>query len=96
MQYSSQISSFLDKKEETAWQRASATLEATAKIYGYRVDSVHSDAYRILGGLNRTQHNDNKEENNDLENFKKDDEDKHIKYVSSNKIIILNNLFLDS
>ncbi len=44
----------LNKNEETAWQKASASLDASAKIYGYRVDCVHSDTFRFLGGLNRT------------------------------------------
>lgn len=26
---------------------------AGAKIYGYRVDNVHMETYRILGGLHR-------------------------------------------
>jgi hypothetical protein len=28
-------------------------LGAGAKIYGYRVDNVHMETYRILGGLHR-------------------------------------------
>ena len=34
--------------------QASCTLEAGVKIYAYRVDSVHSETYKVLGGLNRT------------------------------------------
>ena len=34
------------------WQ-ASCTLEAGVKIYALRVDSVHSEAYKVLGGMNR-------------------------------------------
>lgn len=33
--------------------RASCTLEAGVKIYSLRVDSVHSEAYKVLGGINR-------------------------------------------
>eukprot|EP00249_Psilotum_nudum_P032004 c47091_g1_i1 orf=213-2336(+) len=39
---------------ETNFQKASCTLEAGVKIYSYRVDSVHSEAFKVLGGLNRT------------------------------------------
>jgi len=36
---------------QTNFQVASCTLDASVKIYSYRVDSVHSEAFRILGGL---------------------------------------------
>ncbi|KAE8691208.1 hypothetical protein F3Y22_tig00110890pilonHSYRG00068 [Hibiscus syriacus] len=32
---------------------ASYTLEAGVKIYSLRVDSIHSEAYKVLGGINR-------------------------------------------
>ena len=38
----------------TNFQRASCTLDAGIKIYAYRVDSVHSEAFKVLGGLSRT------------------------------------------
>jgi condensin complex subunit 2 len=38
----------------TNFQAASCTLEASTKIYSCRVDSVHEDTFKILGGLNRT------------------------------------------
>lgn len=47
----------LNQNEEASWQRVSATLDASAKIYGYRVDSVHTDMFKFLGGLNRTEFN---------------------------------------
>ncbi|NWV17302.1 CND2 protein, partial [Origma solitaria] len=34
-------------------QVAAGTLDASAKIYAVRVDSVHADAYRVLGGLGK-------------------------------------------
>jgi condensin complex subunit 2 len=43
----------LNKNEESSWQKASASLDASAKIYGYRVDSVHSETFKFLGGLAR-------------------------------------------
>eukprot|EP00742_Colponemidia_sp_Colp-10_P008083 GILJ01008725.1.p1 GENE.GILJ01008725.1~~GILJ01008725.1.p1 ORF type:complete len:700 (+),score=180.43 GILJ01008725.1:61-2160(+) len=42
-----------DDNDETNFQKASCTIEASAKIYGYRVDSVHTEAYKVLGGLSR-------------------------------------------
>ncbi|XP_018008746.1 condensin complex subunit 2-like [Hyalella azteca] len=38
------------------FQVASCTLDASTKIYAYRVDSVHTDTMRMAGGLGRTQH----------------------------------------
>ncbi|NXY87230.1 CND2 protein, partial [Alcedo cyanopectus] len=34
-------------------QVAAGTLDASAKIYAVRVDAVHADTYRVLGGLGR-------------------------------------------
>lgn len=49
-------------------QVASCTLDASVKIYSCRVDSVHSDTYKVLGGLNRTDYvPENDEENGDDE-----------------------------
>lgn len=39
--------------EQTNFQRASVTLDAGVKIYSYRVDSVHTATFKILGGLGR-------------------------------------------
>lgn len=33
--------------------QASCTLEAGVKIYSLRVDATHSEAYKVLGGINR-------------------------------------------
>ncbi|KAL8088056.1 hypothetical protein AgCh_037991 [Apium graveolens] len=38
---------------ETNFQKASCTLEAGVKIYSMRVDSVHSEAYKVLAAINR-------------------------------------------
>lgn len=38
---------------ETNFQKASCTLEAGVRIYSMRVDSVHSEAYKVLGGISR-------------------------------------------
>ncbi|KFZ47965.1 Condensin complex subunit 2, partial [Antrostomus carolinensis] len=34
-------------------QIAAGTLDASAKIYAVRVDAVHADAYKVLGGLGK-------------------------------------------
>ena len=43
-----------DDGELTNFQRASVTLDASVKIYGSRVDSVHTIAFQTLSGLNRS------------------------------------------
>ena len=47
------------KKEDsgTNFQVASCTLDAGVKIYAYRVDSVHTEAYKMLGSLGRAVDN---------------------------------------
>lgn len=42
------------------WLKASCTLEAGVKIYSMRVDSVHTEAYKVLGGINRAGGGDEK------------------------------------
>lgn len=44
---------FVTNNEESSWQKASASLDASAKIYAFRVDSVYTDTFRFLGGLSR-------------------------------------------
>ncbi|XP_042893059.1 condensin complex subunit 2-like [Penaeus japonicus] len=46
------------------FQVASCTLDASTKIYAYRVDSIHTDTLKMAGGLGRTQ---DKEKNRDDE-----------------------------
>nr|XP_043622218.1 condensin complex subunit 2-like [Erigeron canadensis] len=54
---------------ETNFQKASCTLEAGVRIYSMRVDSVHSEAYKVLGGISRvsqdTEHDSVEEGNAD-------------------------------
>ena len=45
---------FLEASGDSSWKKLSQTLDAGAKIYGLRVDSVHTETYKVLGGLNRT------------------------------------------
>ena len=67
----------LNKNEESAWQKASASLDVSAKVYGYRVDSVHSETFKFLGGLNRNKKEEevkegDQEEEKDNEEVKKE------------------------
>eukprot|EP00043_Microstomoeca_roanoka_P013764 m.135289 g.135289 ORF g.135289 m.135289 type:complete len:723 (+) comp15844_c5_seq2:106-2274(+) len=41
--------------ELTNFQMASVTLDASVKIYSCRVDSIHSEAYKVLGGISRSE-----------------------------------------
>jgi condensin complex subunit 2 len=43
----------LAQQDEDSFQQASCTIDAGVKIYAYRVDSVHSETYKMLGGLSR-------------------------------------------
>ena len=40
---------------KTTIQVAGCTLDASAKIYAGRVDSIHIQAYKMLGGLGRAE-----------------------------------------
>ena len=51
-----------DDRGRINFTKASCTLDASVKIYSYRVDDVHLSSYRVLANLNRTD-------------TKKDDED---------------------
>jgi len=41
-----------EQEAENRFHEASCTIEASARIYACRVDCVHTDTYRVLGGLN--------------------------------------------
>lgn len=47
------------------FQAASVTLDTSVKIYSYRVDSVHTETYKVLGGLSRTDARPDAEEGDD-------------------------------
>ncbi len=83
VEYLEGLPNLLNKNEESSWQKASASLDASAKIYGYRVDSVHSETFKFLGGLSRTEA---REDNNlDLEGDKKEKKErigKHDGYLT--------------
>jgi condensin complex subunit 2 len=77
------LPNFLYKNEESAWHKASASLDASAKIYGYRVDCVHSDTFKFLGGLNRTDNRDLDNDNieNIEERIKKEKTENKVEYI---------------
>jgi condensin complex subunit 2 len=51
-----------DGNSDLNFQKASCTLDAGVKIYSSRVDSIHTDAFKVLGGLHRTS-NEQEDEN---------------------------------
>ena len=69
---------------ETNFQKASCTLDASVKIYSYRVDSVHQHVYKVLGGLNRSDAKEvGEEENDDQDNADVENEGESIKKKSA-------------
>ena len=46
-----------DTNSRVNFTKASCTLDASVKIYSFRVDDVHLTSYKVLANLNRTQHN---------------------------------------
>ncbi|KAL5715371.1 hypothetical protein ACHQM5_017200 [Ranunculus cassubicifolius] len=76
---------------ETNFQKASCTLEAGVKIYASRVDSVHSEAYKVLGGINRAGRGDEQEPSLDGEHGSEQEED-HSKKEKEKKISPLTTL----
>uniref|UniRef100_A0A3Q1AV83 Condensin complex subunit 2 n=1 Tax=Amphiprion ocellaris TaxID=80972 RepID=A0A3Q1AV83_AMPOC len=51
--------------ELTNFKVAAGTLDASTKIYAVRVDAVHADAYRVLGGLGAETKPGEEEDGND-------------------------------
>ena len=51
-----------DEKGRVNFTKASCTLDASVKIYSYRVDDVHLSSYRVLANLNRTDTKGNKDD----------------------------------
>ncbi|XP_017654810.1 condensin complex subunit 2 [Nannospalax galili] len=49
--------------EPTNFKVAAGTLDASTKIYAVRVDAVHADVYRVLGGLGKDTPSQEEEEN---------------------------------
>ena len=61
-----------DKK----WVRTGEAIDAGAKVYGFRVDNVHSTAYRMLNGMAR---------GNDQLHVIKEDEESEVEGQEENK-----------
>lgn len=61
-----------NKKKRINFTKASCTLDASVKIYSYRVDDVHLTSYKVLANLNRS---DNKDSNANKKNNSHHDND---------------------
>ena len=53
-----------DEDDNTNFQKASCTLEAGVKIYASRVDSFHSETFRMLGGISNASGGNGEDEEN--------------------------------
>ena len=62
------------------FQAASCALDASAKIYAYRVDSVHNDTLKLAGGVGKTNEPvDQRPDDQDVPGDDPDDEGRKIK-----------------
>ncbi|XP_073296850.1 condensin complex subunit 2-like [Primulina huaijiensis] len=77
---------------ETNFQKASCTLEAGVKIYSLRVDSVHSEAYKVLGGINRVGHENEQDPIVDDANINNEQEENDSKKEQGRKLSPLSTL----
>lgn len=84
IEYLENLPRMLNHQREESWQTASNGLEAVAQIYSYRVDSVHTDLFKILGGLHRNM-DDLKEEGEDNTEKAKESKKKRSKNLEENK-----------
>ncbi|MPC43680.1 Condensin complex subunit 2 [Portunus trituberculatus] len=73
------------------FQVASCTLDASAKIYAYRVDSVHTDALKMAGGLGRSKGEKSKDGGEEMD-CQDDGERKEKKKKKRKKVIIESNM----
>ena len=80
LDYLEEISKMYKKSDEQSWQKCSGAIDASTKVYGIRVDSMHNDMYKYLGGLNRgsTDEKDNAE-NDENKFFENEEEGKKTK-----------------
>ena len=66
----------VEDEEEGSFAKASLSLDAATKIYGYRVDSVHKDAFHVLGTVtSNILEKENQEGASDAEEDDADDEE---------------------
>ncbi|WCJ37529.1 Condensin complex subunit 2 [Euphorbia peplus] len=76
----------------TNFQKASCTLEAGVKIYALRVDSTHSEVYKVLGGFNRAALEDDQDGTVQDGNMENSQDDGHSKKESEKKVSPLSTL----
>ncbi|XP_069799549.1 condensin complex subunit 2 [Dendropsophus ebraccatus] len=62
--------------ELTNFKVAAGTLDASAKIYAVRVDAVHADVYKVLGGLGKESQGPENAENQGAENASQEPQNK--------------------
>ncbi|XP_040270418.1 condensin complex subunit 2 [Bufo bufo] len=62
--------------ELTNFKVAAGTLDASAKIYAVRVDAVHADVYKVLGGLGKDSQGPEESENQGTDDASKEHENK--------------------
>merc|ERR1711963_419276 len=62
------------KSEMDNFQSASCALDASTKIYAYRVDSVHSDTLKLAGGVGDTKNENKNKDNTEGGNTPENDE----------------------
>ncbi|KAG1682500.1 Condensin complex subunit 2 [Nymphon striatum] len=90
------MSEMLQSRDEgmTNFQMASCTLDASTKIYAHRVDSVHADAYKMVGGLgqvnNKKSKGDNKAGGEDDDSEDSNEGKKKKKAIKKSKTIATN------
>lgn len=86
------IPEFVNEKEENSWQKVSASLDASSRIYGFRVDSTHNDTFRFLSGLSRNKQKEEEENvneqyalngNKEEGNKKRNDERNEINFINA-------------
>jgi len=74
-------------KNDVNFTKASCTLDASIKIYSYRVDDVHLSSYKVLANMNRTTSSSSKNKNND-DDPSKSSSSKHSKDSSNNSALL--------
>jgi condensin complex subunit 2 len=52
----------LETEEVESWKEISAYLDASSRVYGFRVDFVHHNTFKILAALHRAKKTDKEDE----------------------------------
>lgn len=77
------IPEFVNEKEENSWQKVSASLDASSRIYGFRVDSTHNDTFRFLSGLSRNKQKEDEDKFDKAEEKKSSDERDETNFINA-------------